>query len=354
MKILVIDDSALMRRALKEILEEIPGAEVRSARNGQDGLTEAEAWKPDVITLDVNMPVMDGLTCLSHLMTENPRPVVMVSSITTKDSVPSLEALSMGAVDVIEKPDGTVSRRLGELGDTIRRKVKVAARARVGRARKAPPVVARAPARPASKATPAPRPPGRSKERLIVIGVSTGGPGALDHIVPGLPADLDCPVIIAQHMPGNFTGSFAQRLDAICAVPVVEATKLTKLDPGHVYLIHGGNDGVVQRKLGRIVLDVVPTTREWTWHPSVGRLVASVLEAVPPTAVLGVMLTGMGDDGAKEMHELARRGGHTIAESESSAVVYGMPRELVERGGAKEVSDISDVSPRIRSWLRRR
>lgn len=353
MKILVIDDSALMRRALKEILEEIPGAEIRSARNGRDGLEEVEAWKPDVVTLDVNMPVMDGLTCLSHIMTEHPRPVVMVSSITTKDSVPSLEALSMGAVDVIEKPDGTVSRRLGEIGDIIRRKVKVASRAQVAKGRPKPPPVVRRRAPTPAKTRPASR-SGASAERLIVIGVSTGGPTALEHVIPGLPEDLDCPVIIAQHMPGNFTSSFASRLDGMCPVPVVEVTKMTKLESGRVHLIHGSNDGVVGQSLGRLVLDIVPTDRKWTWHPSVGRLMESVLNYVAPAKTLGVMLTGMGDDGAKEMHALFKQGGHTIAEAESSAVVYGMPKELVDLGGAREVVDITDVAPRIRSWARRR
>lgn len=352
MKILVIDDSALMRRALKEILEAIPGAEVRSARNGKEGLEVIREWDPKVVTLDVNMPVMDGLTCLSHIMSESPRPVIMVSSITQKDSIPSLEALSMGAVDVIEKPDGTVSRRLGEIGHTIRTIVKGAARANVGqqaKARSAPsPKAVQRPA-PQSPSRPAPK-SGAKTEKVILLGVSTGGPGALELILPKLPGSLPAPIVVAQHMPGNFTGSFAQRLNQRCELEVVEVTKVTPVDPGTIYIIHGGNDGLIERRLGRVVLRPVETDPKYTWHPSVGRMVESALDVLNPTNTLGVMLTGMGDDGAEAMCELAKRGGHTIAEAETSSVVFGMPRELIERGGAKEVCDLNNVATRIRTW----
>lgn len=350
-RILVVDDSALMRRALSSILEQIPGAAVRTARNGQDALTEIERWQPDVVTLDVNMPVMDGLTCLSQVMTSFPRPVVMVSSITTKDSEATLEALSMGAIDVIEKPDGTVSRRLDELGHTIRRTVRGAARAKLPAARARPPAeprvpepTRRAPSRQSSIG------PGRGGDRVVVLGISTGGPNALEAVVPALPGDLPVPVVVAQHMPANFTASFASRLDARSEIAVVEARRTTPLEPGRVYIVHGGGDAVLRKRLGRFVLEPLPVDLQYSWHPSVERLAASALETYDPRHVLGVLMTGMGDDGARAMTELRKRGGHTIAESEVSAVVYGMPRELVERGGASEVVELAEVAHRIVSW----
>lgn len=359
-KILVVDDSALMRRALTSTLSEIVGAEIRAVRNGAEALSTIEAWSPDVVTLDVNMPVMDGLTCLSEIMTRFPTPVVMVSSITSKDSEATLEALSMGAVDIIEKPDGTVSKRLDAIGGAIRRTVKTAARARI------PSVRARGPARAPKPATPAPktrapsarapRPVGagtQSADRIVLIGISTGGPNALEQLIPELPGDCPVPIVVAQHMPGNFTSSFARRLDERSAVKVVEASRAQPLEPGTAYIIHGGGDGLVQQRLGRPIIQPVSPDSNFAWHPSVDRLVASTMKVYDPSKVLGVLMTGMGDDGAETMAELKSRGGHTIAESEQTAIVYGMPRELVERDGATEVVELPRIHRRITSWVGR-
>ena len=369
MKVLVVDDSALMRRALKDIIDEIRGVEVRTARNGQEGLELALDWKPDVMTLDVNMPVMDGLTCLSHVMTEAPCPVVMVSSITSKDSGPALEALSMGAIEVIEKPDGTVSRRINELAGHIRRVVSGAAGAKL---RSKPRIkinrsTTRAPTNKSASsvsttirtkvATPKVAGPRSATPNLdptktiVLIGVSTGGPGALENIIPNLPAKFPAPIVIAQHMPGGFTQSFAARLDTHSKIKVVEASNILPLEAGTAYIIHGGSDGLLEKRLGRFVIHPVPMDKAYTWHPSVDRLVWSALEVVQPQHLLCVLLTGMGDDGAKSMAEAQRRGGYTLAEAESSSVVFGMPRELIARGGASEVLDLTSISPRLRSLL---
>lgn len=361
MRILVVDDSALMRRALSEILGVLPNSEVRTARNGKEALDLVNTFDPKVVTLDVNMPVMDGLTCLSHIMTESPRPVVMVSSITSEDSEPTLEALSMGAVDVVEKPGGTVSRRMDEIGDHIRRVVSGAVRAkpsaRVRRRKEPTSRVTRGESRPPKSGASARASSTRAKSlgrtrqnNLILIGVSTGGPAALEEVLPHLPAELGAPVVVAQHMPKNFTGSFARRLDGKCALQVVEAVDVVPLEPNTIYIIHGGGDAVIERRLGTLVLAPKPFDPQHTWHPSVDVLVGSALKVHPPEQTLGVLLTGMGNDGAKAMAELHRRGGWTLAESESSAVVYGMPRELVALGGAAEVCDLSGIAERIRSW----
>ena len=364
MRILVVDDSALMRRALSEILAELPRSEVRTARNGKEALELVKSFDPQVVTLDVNMPVMDGLTCLSHIMTEAPRPVVMVSSITTEDSEPTLEALSMGAVEVVEKPGGTVSRQLDDIGDHIRRVVAGAVRAKTSvRARRSGAAARPAPRKgslPAHNPKPAPVPRRRSAvargnpTHFVIIGVSTGGPAALEEILPELPGDLPVPIVIAQHMPANFTGSFARRLNAKCALRVVEAVEAVPLETGTVYIVHGGGDAVIERRLGSLVVAPTPFNPEHNWHPSVDVLVGSALKAGDPTKMLGVLLTGMGNDGAEAMAELHRRGGWTVAEAESSAIVYGMPRELVVRGGADEVCDLSRVSERIRAWVEER
>jgi two-component system chemotaxis response regulator CheB len=350
MRILIVDDSALMRRALGEILKGLPQAEIETARNGEEALRVIPGFEPDVVTLDVNMPVMDGLTCLSHIMAEHPRPVVMVSSITAEDSVPALEALAMGAVDVIEKPGGTISRRLDEIGDAVRATVRGAARARLRPARMRPRPVRQDP-RPAPSMPPGP-PAGA--ERVVVVGVSTGGPAALEQLVPELPEAVSAPVVIAQHMPSTFTRSLAERLDRRSAVRVVEADRSTPLEPGRVAVIRGGGDAVFERRLGRAVLSPRPPAPDAAWHPSVDRLVRSALEVFVPEAILGVLLTGMGDDGAAAMTTLHDRGGWTVAEAESSAVVFGMPRALAARGGAGEVVDLSRVGERIRAWCDRR
>lgn len=364
MKVLIVDDSALMRRALSEILGEIAGVEIRTARNGAEALEQVKRWEPSVVTLDVNMPVMDGLTCLSHIMAEAPCPVVMVSSITSENSGPALEALSMGAVEVVEKPDGSVSRRIKEIGNDIRRVVKGAARARARARRTEVESRPRHETRPKLRARPQPKtraaePAARRAARsgasaryqTILLGVSTGGPSALEQILPRLPSDLEAPIVIAQHMPPAFTGSFAARLNAASELTVCEVSKVTPLEPGHAYVINGGYDGVLEKRLGRVVLKPVPIDANYYWHPSVERLVLSALEVLDAERTMGVLLTGMGNDGAKAMAELHNQGGYTIAEAESSCVVYGMPRELIELKGADEIVDISSVAARIRATV---
>ncbi len=352
MKILVVDDSALVRRALTEILALLPRAEVLTARNGEEALAQLATFDPDVVTLDVNMPKMDGLTCLAHIMNDSPRPVVMVSSITAADSIPALEALSMGAVAVLEKPGGSVSRHLGDIGEEIRRSVLAASKARVRK-----PTASFRGSTPPRPAMPRESPRVRGAPvsgSIVLIGVSTGGPAALEVVLPNLPSDIGCPVVVAQHMPGTFTKSFAARLDQHCGLTVVEVDRPVPLAANTVHIIHGSSDGLIERRLGRPTLVPVATDPKYPWHPSVDRLVASALEVCDPASMLGVLLTGMGDDGAKTMTELSARGGHTIAEAESSAVVFGMPRELARRGGAKEVRDLGRIADAVASWAAKR
>ncbi|HHQ41378.1 MAG TPA: chemotaxis-specific protein-glutamate methyltransferase CheB [Chromatiales bacterium] len=355
-KVLVVDDSALMRKVLREILTAEPGFEVETARDGEDALERIRELDPDVVTLDINMPRMDGLTCLAHIMSESPRPVVMVSSLTEQGALATFEALELGAVDYVAKPGGTVSLNLREVADEIRAKVRAAAGARTRRRAGAAAAPARpAPARPARRAgarAAARRPAGRGDGTgLVLVGVSTGGPGTLEVILTALPEDFPWPVLVAQHMPARFTRVFAERLDRRCALAVREVQRAMPLEPGQIAIAQGDADVLVQRRLGRTTAVTTDPDESLLWHPSVERMVRSALEACPPERLVGVQLTGMGYDGAEAMAELHRRGGRTIAESEESAVVFGMPRELIERGGADVVLPRERIAAQLCEWL---
>ncbi len=375
-RVLVVDDSALMRRVLTQVLSHA-GCEVVQARNGEEGLRRLLEDEPDVVTLDINMPQMDGLTALSLMMQARPTPVVMVSSLTAQGAQSTFEALALGAVDFVAKPGGTISLNLEEVSAQLVHKVRTAARARlrspgVSRApmprparterpetmlRQAvvpavgPLAQARLQARaPAPVATgPAAKPPGRLPG-LVVVGVSTGGPRTLEAILPALPADFPWPVVVAQHMPAHFTDAFAQRMDRLCALKVRECGDSLPLEPGHIVIGRGGTDMVVAERLGRLVVQPRPESPDHPWHPSADVLMASAMRHVPAERLVGVLLTGMGNDGARTMSELKARGGRTIAESAQTAVVFGMPLELIERGGASAVLPCDAVAAQLCEW----
>ncbi|MBB2899548.1 two-component system chemotaxis response regulator CheB [Kineococcus radiotolerans] len=366
LKVLVVDDSALMRKALKTMLTADGDVEVVLARNGEDALDVLSREEPDVVTLDVNMPVMDGLTCLSRIMAEHPVPVVMVSSITEQGAVTTLEALELGAVDYVAKPGGTVSLNLSEAAEEIRRKVRRAAgsrvrpgslTARLRRQREEAHAAARAGRTPRTRAVPVAgggtRPagaPGSGTTDLVLVGSSTGGPALLSALLSQFPADFAAPVVIAQHMPASFTGALAHRLDASCPLAVQEVTGLVPVLPGHVYVARGDADVVLGRRGGDLVVRPAPAGAAHRWHPSVDRMVASAMEHVDPARTVGVLLTGMGDDGAEQMAQLKARGGRTVAESEETAVVWGMPGQLVARDGATRVLPADQIAAQVIAW----
>ncbi len=348
-KILVVDDSALMRKCLREIFEAEKTFEVVTARNGRDAMSQIEQHNPDVVTLDVNMPEMDGLTCLSEIMTRTPRPVVMVSSITTKGAQVTLEALELGAVDFMEKPGGTVSLNIDSIGDQLVAKIKAAAKARPRRARGLTQRV-----RFSKEAHVKPRAATTTDaiSGLVLIGVSTGGPRTLEDILPELPGDFPWPIVIAQHMPRAFTGSFAARLDDICALNVVEVDGPTQIKAGRVYIGRGDADVIVDRRLGRVIVNSVSEDARYFWHPSVERMVTTAMRAMEPRDLVAVQLTGMGNDGAQAMASLRTAGGRTIAEHESTAIVYGMPAELIRLGGAAAILPSHEIARQLTSWIK--
>ncbi len=371
-KVLIVDDSALMRRLLTGLLGEA-GFQVAVARNGVEGVEQLTEWQPDVVTLDINMPEMDGLTALSLMMQARPTPVVMVSSLTEQGAQATFEALALGAVDFITKPGGTISLSVEDIADTLIQKVRAASRARLrlprpgGLLRTAPPAPVAPPPPPPSPAGPTPAAalarPGRSQASpgalgklggVVVVGVSTGGPRTLEDVLPGLPADFPWPVLVAQHMPGNFTDAFARRMDALCRITVRECNSTLPLEPGHAYIGRGGTDMVVVERLGRLAIQPRPEAPGHPWHPSVDILVDSAMKLLPATQIVGVLLTGMGNDGARAMAQLKASGGRTIAESAETAVVFGMPQELIELGGASLVLPCGDIARQLCHWIHKK
>ncbi|CAH2601428.1 Protein-glutamate methylesterase/protein-glutamine glutaminase 3 [Rhodovastum atsumiense] len=349
LRVLVVDDSALMRRQLRQMLESAGDVVVQHARNGHEALEQIRVFNPQVVTLDVNMPEMDGLTCLRRLMREAPRPVVMVSSLTADGAEVTVRALALGAVDVVLKPDGTVSSGIDRVRTELLAKVRTAARARLRPMRLEESLRAERTAVSARHRAALQSP--RDLAGVVLIGVSTGGPRALEDILPDLPEGFPYAVVIAQHMPASFTGSLARRMDGLCVLPVQEVAAPTPLRGGAIFIGRGESDVVIERRLGRIVANAVPPDQS-PWHPSADRMVASAMEHLPPARLIGVLLTGMGNDGAEAMTALHRRGGRTIAESEQTAAVFGMPAELIRRGGATEVLACDRIAAHLAQWMR--
>lgn len=345
-KVLIVDDSPLIRRVLSEILSDA-GFETAIARDGIEALAIIDDVAPDVVTLDVQMPRMSGLDCLARIMARRPRPVVMVSSVTAEGAKETLEALELGAVDFLPKPEGVISLAVDELAPLLVEKVSAAAEARVRRRpRGGRKTIASAPRS-------APRPAGGEPPGLVLVGTSTGGPAALEAVLSGLPADLPWPVLVAQHMPASFTGSLAMRLDGLCPLTVTEVTTPTVLQAGCVYVARGGADMVVSRRAAGLVALPAPADPNHRWHPSVDRLVETAMAQVSPERLVGVLMTGMGDDGARAMAALRAAGGRTIAESEATAVVWGMPGALVRIGGALAVEPLDAIGRRLAAMVSR-
>lgn len=366
-RLLVVDDSALMRKLLVSIFQNEGDFEIRTARNGAEALLELGRFEPDVVTLDINMPEMDGLTALSMLMAQRPTPVVMVSSLTEKGAMATLEALALGAVDFIPKPGGTISLSMDLVQDMLVSKVRTAAKARIAGGRRVKSGrVAESLAPRVTKPIPVVKVPEKAQVvspvsniqyrsfGLVAIGVSTGGPRALEQILPQFTADFPWPILVAQHMPGTFTEAFAKRLDGLCALNVLEVSRPMPVEPGKIYIGRGGTDMMLVDRLNVLTVLPKPENSEYLWHPSVEALMKSVQKTMQPSQFLGVMLTGMGYDGAQTMTELKQAGARTIAESEETATVFGMPAELIRREGASVVLPVHEIAKQINHWVDKR
>jgi len=346
-RVVVVDDSALVRSILTEIINKQPDMECVGAAS--DPLVAREMIRnlnPDVITLDVEMPRMDGIDFLSRLMRLRPMPVVMVSTLTERGAEVTLKALELGAIDFVAKPKIGVADGIRQLASDITDKIRIAARAHVRRAASAPAPGAPAAAAPAPVAN-----VGRlSTEKIIFIGASTGGTEATKDVLINLPAD--CPAVcITQHMPPGFTTSYAQRLDSLCKIRVSEARDGERILPGHGYLAPGGKQFSVERSGANYIARVIDGEPVNRHKPSVEVLFLSAARVVGPNA-LGIMLTGMGADGATAMKVMRDAGSYNFVQDEASCVVFGMPREAINAGAAHEVLSLKDIAPKLLDRLR--
>lgn len=346
-KVLCVDDSALIRSLMTEIINSQPDMTV--CATAPDPLVARELIKqhnPDVLTLDVEMPRMDGLDFLEKLMRLRPMPVVMVSSLTERGSEITLRALELGAVDFVTKPRVGIRDGLLDYAEKLADKIRAASRARV---RQAPQPQAAKRTASGQPAAPMLNNPLVSTEKLIIIGASTGGTEAIREVLTPLPPDAPA-VLIAQHMPPGFTKSFAQRLNGLCRIAVKEAEHGERVLPGHAYIAPGHAHLLLARSGANYIAqlsDEPPVNRH---RPSVDVLFRSAAQHAGKNAI-GVILTGMGRDGAAGLLDMKRAGAHTFAQDEASCIVFGMPREAIALGGADEIAPLAEMSRRVMARL---
>ncbi|MCV3764687.1 protein-glutamate methylesterase/protein-glutamine glutaminase [Rhizobium sp. TRM95796] len=352
-RVLIIDDSASVRQTLTSIFEEDPDFEVIGA--AQDPFVAARRLRediPDVITLDVEMPQMDGITFLRKLMSQHPLPVVMCSSLTEAGSQTLLQAMEAGAVDVILKPKIGVADHLSETADHIRAVVKGAARARIDNHRRFRTATTPPPLNPQEKLTAdavLPPPTGKAMakttEMVVCVGASTGGTEALREMLEKLPPNAPGMVIV-QHMPEKFTAAFASRLNSLCEVEVKEAADGDPVLRGHVLIAPGGLHTMLERRGARYHVSVRNGPLVSRHRPSVDVLFRSAARNAGANA-MGVIMTGMGDDGARGMEEMHNAGAFTVAQDEATSVVFGMPKEAIARGGVDRIAPLDNLAREI-------
>lgn len=388
--VLIVDDSPFMRLTLQKILNQDSEIKVLdTARDGREGIEKLQSLQPQVITMDVEMPVMDGLQALDEIMRWKPTPVIILSAVTTEGTQATMKALDYGAFDVVAKPSGKPGGDLQALARDLIEKVKGAAQvdpARLGKngaARRSvlkntqapsaqllggspPPPLNRSPSPVSGSVENKPtssRPVVRSETgnvypkspvEIVAIGTSTGGPTALQNVLPHLPGHFPVPVIVAQHMPPGFTGPLAQRLNGLCALNVREGIHGELLRAGTIYVAPAGKQIQVLRRNGQLVLQIGDESPISTlYHPSVDVMFLSLAKAVGKGA-LGVVMTGMGSDGLKGMREIKAHEGFAIAEAEETCVVYGMPRAIIEAGLADRITPLTEIGRAIVECVQRK
>jgi len=340
-KVLVVDDSFFIRKRLVEMLNSDPGINVvDTAENGLEAIEKIARLRPDVVTLDIEMPNMDGLTALARIMKENPTPVIMVSTLTEAGSEAAMTALTRGAVDFIHKPTSFGDTKLYNIKEEIVAKVKIASRARLRLVQSTQPRT--------TVTTDLVVGSGKHSDKLVLIGSSTGGPRALLEVLPRLPKNFPAPIAIVQHMPpGPFIKSISKRLEADSQINVNEAGNGDRLEPGRALIAPGGYHMLIEQ--GQVVkLNHGPSVN--SVRPSVDVMMSSAA-AVYGSNIIGVILTGMGHDGADGMALIKKKGGRTIAEDESTCIVYGMSRSVIENGDADQVVPIERIANEIVKML---
>ena len=333
-RILVVDDSAIIRRYLIKLLQEA-GYEVDFAKNGQEALEKIRQRHYSLVTLDIEMPVLDGIETLKILMQEKPTRVLMISSFTNENADVTFEALELGAIDYIPKPKSSVD--IAKISEEILHKVKKVLQILPNKLKK-------------KSFTPSSALTGIDTDvemKFVLIGASTGGPKLIEAICKNLPQNYPHAVCIVQHMPTEFTSNFAKRLNTLSEVEVLEADNGIELQKSRVIIAKGGKHLHFRKKLKNYSIILAPNTTERFFVPSVDEMFFSALQILPAKNILAVELTGIGDDGADGMVALKKAGAYTLAESEESAVVYGMPKEAIERGGATKVLPFDDILKEI-------
>ena len=367
-RVLVVDDSAFMRKVLSDLFKGESDFEVVDvARNGAEAIEKVLQHSPDVVTMDIEMPVMDGLSALEKIMTVKPTPVVMVSSLTKAGADATIRALSLGAVDFVAKSAGSISR-IDDIAKELLQKCREARGISGKRLQpkeiQAIPVPKPKPPVPSTPVVPViptlitPVPPVRSvafpgmSDWIVAIGTSTGGPRALQEVLPRLPGNLPCPAIVVQHMPPGFTKSLADRLNSLCDLTVKEAADNDRLTPGTVYVAPGDFHLTLRKEGNSTYIKLNKEPAIGGLRPAVDPMMVSVADVYGAKTV-GVILTGMGHDGAKGMQAIKRLHGLTIAEDQSTAVVYGMPKAAVEAGVVDNILPLSQVADGIVQCLKK-
>jgi len=345
-KVLVVDDSAFMRRVITDIINEEESFEVvDTARNGKEALEKVKTLHPDVVTLDVEMPVMDGLDALERIMEECPVPVLMLSSITKEGADATIRALELGAIDFITKPSSIFKVNTDDVKKELHEKIRVVRKAHI-RSVKARPAVSPRP-KPEISRKAAKAPPSGSLKKIVAIGTSTGGPRALQSVIPTLPANLDASVIVVQHMPAGFTKSLADRMNTMSELSVKEAENGDVLRAGWVYIAPGDYHlRVIKDRNGyKINLGGDPPV---TGHrPSVDAMMYSIAD-LGTENIIGVIMTGMGADGAKGLANIKQMNkAHIIAQNEESCVVFGMPKSAIAEGVVDKVVSLNEITSEI-------
>lgn len=380
-KVLIIDDSPFIRMTLKTILSRDPDIQVVDmARDGREGVLKLKEHKPDVVTLDVEMPVMDGLQALEEIMRWQPTPAIILSALTTEGASLTMKAFDLGAVDVVAKPTGKQGSDLNTLANDLILKVKSVAGIDPRRLLQTAGSISSSSvlsSQPLIKQQTivTERQPDKNFEKqkdkvisyksqtwdmpkhkidIVAIGTSTGGPTALQTVLGGLSKNIPVPIVVAQHMPPGFTASLANRLNGICSVSVKEIEDGETLKSGIAYIGQSGMQMIIERNGNNLVARIsdkspIPTL----YKPSVDVMFMSLAKAVG-AGVLGIVLTGMGNDGRAGMKELKAEGAYSIAESEKTCIVYGMPRSIVDAGLADRVELLSDISKLIMEFTVRR
>jgi two-component system chemotaxis response regulator CheB len=353
-RVLIVDDAVVMRRLISEVIAGDPGLEVAGvAANGSIALQKISQVNPDVITLDVEMPEMDGVATVREIRKQYPRlPVIMFSTLTQRGAETTLDALTAGATDYVTKPAnvGSISESISRLERELIPRIKAHCRHVIPFET---PLVVRRLERPATPVTVPPRPPGPQQVGLLCVGSSTGGPNALADLFSGLAKPLPVPVLIVQHMPPVFTRILAERLGKVSGLPCHEAEAGQLIESGHVYLAPGGRHLELAREANKLVARLHDGPPENSCRPAVDVLFRSAATLMGPS-VLAVVLTGMGQDGLRGSEVIRERGGRILAQDEASSVVWGMPGHVANAGLAEAVLPLTELSGEISRRLRAR